>query len=60
VLRFWNNEALGNTDGVLQRIALALRVYHRPSPYPLPRGERDAKRGIRLERSPHRRDSGGE
>ncbi|HJV59057.1 MAG TPA: endonuclease domain-containing protein, partial [Methylomirabilota bacterium] len=32
VLRFWNNEALGNTDGVLRRIALALAT--RPSPRP--------------------------
>jgi very-short-patch-repair endonuclease len=44
VLRFWNNEILTNTDGVLQRIALALRVHHSPSPCPLPRGERDSKR----------------
>ena len=35
VLRFWNNEALGNTDGVLHRIALALAA--RPSPRPSPR-----------------------
>jgi very-short-patch-repair endonuclease len=41
VLRFWNNEVLGNLDGVLQRIALALAAYQRPSPCPLPRGERD-------------------
>jgi very-short-patch-repair endonuclease len=38
VLRFWNNDALGNTDGVLQRIAQALTG--RPSPRPSPqRGE---------------------
>jgi very-short-patch-repair endonuclease len=38
VLRFWNNEALGNTDGVLQRIAETLTA--RPSPRPSPqRGE---------------------
>jgi very-short-patch-repair endonuclease len=35
VLRFWNNDTLGNTEGVLQRIALALAV--RPSPRPSPR-----------------------
>jgi len=45
VLRFWNNEILTNPDGVLQRIALALGVNHRPSPCPLPRGERDKERG---------------
>jgi len=38
VLRFWNNDALANTDGVLQRIAQALAA--RPSPRPSPqRGE---------------------
>jgi len=38
VLRFWNNDALANTDGVLQRIAQALVA--RPSPRPSPqRGE---------------------
>jgi very-short-patch-repair endonuclease len=41
VLRFWDNEILTNIDGVLQRIALALHANHRPSPCPLPRGERD-------------------
>jgi very-short-patch-repair endonuclease len=41
VLRFWDNEALGNTDGVLQRIGEALSpVQTRPSPRPSPqRGE---------------------
>jgi hypothetical protein len=58
VLRFWNNEALSNTDAVLQRIALELATDDRssppppspprpspprPSPYPLPRGERDSE-----------------
>ena len=47
VLRFWDNEILTNIDGVLQRIALALRVDHRPSPCPLPRGERDVEKGSR-------------
>jgi very-short-patch-repair endonuclease len=41
VLRFWDNEALGNTDGVLQRIVEALTTNsERPHPGPLPRGER--------------------
>ena len=41
VLRFWDNEALRNTDGVLQRIAQALSsAQTRPSPRPSPqRGE---------------------
>jgi hypothetical protein len=33
VLRFWNNDVLGNLDGVLQTIAGALRC---PHPNPLP------------------------
>jgi adenine-specific DNA-methyltransferase len=42
VLRFWNNEALGNTAGVLQRIAEALAG--RPSPRPSPqRGEGEGR-----------------
>jgi len=41
VLRFWNNEVLGNTSGVLERIVEALTLNRdRPSPCPLPRGER--------------------
>jgi hypothetical protein len=41
VLRFWDNEALGNTDGMLERIAHALT---RPSPRPSPqRGEGEGR-----------------
>ncbi len=42
VLRFWNNEVLGNLDGVLTVIDLNLRADgEAPSPLaPLPRGER--------------------
>jgi very-short-patch-repair endonuclease len=41
VLRFWDNEALTNTEGVLQRIVEALGVKGlSPSPCPLPKGER--------------------
>ena len=41
VLRFWDNEALSNTDGMLERIAQQLNLTHRhPSPRPSPqRGE---------------------
>jgi len=41
VLRFWDNDALANPDGVLQRIAQQLNPMHpRPSPLPSPqRGE---------------------
>jgi very-short-patch-repair endonuclease len=45
VLRFWDNDALANTDGVLQRIAEALSATAaRPSPRPSPqRGEGDGR-----------------
>jgi very-short-patch-repair endonuclease len=45
LLRFWDNDALGNTDGVLQRITEALSpTYTRPSPRPSPqRGEGDGR-----------------
>ena len=39
VLRFWDNEALGSTDGVLIRIVEALAS--RPSPRPSPRRDRE-------------------
>jgi len=46
VLRFWDNEALTNTEGVLQRIVEALGGKGpSPSPCPLPKGERDPRRG---------------
>ena len=42
MLRFWNNDALANTDGVLQRIARTLAA--RPSPRPSPqRGEGEGR-----------------
>jgi very-short-patch-repair endonuclease len=40
VLRFWNNEVLGNLDGVLQVIAETSRPVP-PHPNPLPDGERE-------------------
>jgi len=40
VLRFWNNELLANTDGVLFRIAEAVRD---PHPGPLPGRERGSR-----------------
>ncbi len=43
VLRFWDNDVLANTDGVLHRIAQALAG---PSPRPSPqRGEGEGERG---------------
>jgi very-short-patch-repair endonuclease len=42
VLRFWNSDALANTDGVLQRIVQSLAA--RPSPRPSPqRGEGEGR-----------------
>jgi very-short-patch-repair endonuclease len=38
VARFWNNEVLANTDGVIWAILEALRAY--PPPYPPPQGGR--------------------
>jgi very-short-patch-repair endonuclease len=35
VLRFWNNEVMGNIDGVLQMIFLALRESETQAPPPL-------------------------
>lgn len=36
VLRFWNNDVLENTDGVLETILSALKEEEGPSPNPLP------------------------
>jgi len=38
VIRFWNNEALGNPDGVYLAIEAALHDHH-PTPTPPHRGE---------------------
>jgi BirA family biotin operon repressor/biotin-[acetyl-CoA-carboxylase] ligase len=45
VLRFWNNDALRNTEGVLERIAQVLRTILAPSPHvnPPPQGGRERK-----------------
>src|SRR5947207_12897682 len=37
VLRFWNNDVLGNIDGVLETIAIALHRESPPPPGPLRR-----------------------
>jgi very-short-patch-repair endonuclease len=45
VLRFWNNDVLQNTEGVLEEILNTL-LQHRsepPHPDPLPNGEREKK-----------------
>ena len=47
ILRFWNNEVLENTEGVMQEILLSLQA---PSPQPSPtrgEGERSAPRKTR-------------
>jgi len=38
IIRFWNNDVLTNTEGVLQAIALAVQP---PHPNPLPGRERE-------------------
>ena len=40
ILRFWNNDILGNTDGVAEAVLAALET---PLPDPLPQGERGKK-----------------
>jgi very-short-patch-repair endonuclease len=50
VLRFWDNEALANTDGVLQRVAEALSSAG-PSPRPSPqRGEGEGRETLARQR----------
>jgi very-short-patch-repair endonuclease len=39
VIRFWNNEVLGNMGGVLETLSPALSPKARPSPRPSPKGE---------------------
>jgi very-short-patch-repair endonuclease len=47
VFRFWDNDVVTNTEGVLLRIVEALGAKGTsPSPYPLPKGERDSERPI--------------
>ncbi len=52
VLRFWNNDVMNNTDGVIEEIGAALKSYQSehpgfsqasepPHPNPLPSGERE-------------------
>ena len=45
VLRFWNNDVLSNTDGVLEEILTVLdrRGQEPPHPNPLPYGERETR-----------------
>jgi very-short-patch-repair endonuclease len=50
VLRFWNNEVLGNIDGVLEAIASAITTTPTPNPSPQGGGE------PRVARSPIKRD----
>ncbi len=41
VLRFWNNQVLGETDAVMEALLLWVEQHERPSPpAPLPRGGR--------------------
>jgi very-short-patch-repair endonuclease len=59
VIRFWDNDVLTNIEGILRRIVEALGVKgFSPSPYPLPRGERESGRPIRMKPSPQRGEGG--
>jgi very-short-patch-repair endonuclease len=49
VLRFWNNDVLGNVEGVMETIAAALRGAVPPPPTP----PRHASHGGRGEGGPH-------
>jgi very-short-patch-repair endonuclease len=52
VLRFWNNDILNNTEGVLATIFAACRDYvNSPSPQPLPHQGGGAKESVPVERS---------
>jgi very-short-patch-repair endonuclease len=54
VLRFWNNEMLGNTEGVLERILSELKVLSAstPHPNPPPKWRREEKAAASLEPAP--------
>jgi len=41
LIRFWNNDVLENSEGVLDTILSALRTSEPPHPDPLPQGERE-------------------
>jgi very-short-patch-repair endonuclease len=41
VLRFWNNDVMRNTDGVLEEILSTVQRSEPPHPTPLPFGERE-------------------
>jgi very-short-patch-repair endonuclease len=51
VLRFWNNDVLGNVEGVMETIAAAVRAAGPPPPTP----PRHASHGGRGEARPRRR-----
>ena len=44
VLRFWNNDVLGNIDGVLEMIQSAIRATPTPTPPHKGEGKEDARR----------------
>jgi very-short-patch-repair endonuclease len=45
VVRFWDNDVLTNIEGILERMAESIRsAGSRPSPCPLPKGERVQRR----------------
>jgi adenine-specific DNA-methyltransferase len=50
VIRFWNNEVLANTDGVLETILDVLKSSKAPPPYPPPQGARGSRDGKSMTR----------
>ena len=55
VLRFWNNEVLQNTSGVLETILSTVSQPQAdpPHPNPLPSGEREPTESVALSSTPH-------
>lgn len=58
VLRFWNNEIMGNMEGVVERV-LAVCKANSPSPQPLPRrgGGAKANAAERQDTDPHQTEA---
>ncbi|MEA2874910.1 MAG: hypothetical protein QOF14_106 [Hyphomicrobiales bacterium] len=56
VLRFWNNDVLGNVEGVMEAIAAAVRESGPPPPTP-PRHASHGGRGVRAARPVPKKNS---
>ena len=60
VVRYWNDEVLANTEGVLEDLLSKLDERAEPSPQPLSRGERGSPDAPPVPPSPPGRGAGGE